>query len=176
MNTSAEALTTYSKDVLSLVTELSVISFMALGAVLLFIVVALRWGKENLVALNLALYVSYLLYTTFPYLAKLRTVGGDLPDWYADAAVFGLFTAVTYYIVRKVMWSDFMDEGASRWLDAVVLSLTTTLFGAALIYVLFPVSQTPLLTPILTAWLTNPAFFFWWLLLPLAVIFVTSRR
>lgn len=176
MQNSAEALTTYSKDVLSLTTELSVLSFMALGAVLIFIVIALRWGKENLVALNLGLYVSYLLYTAFPYLPRLRELGGDIPDWWIDAGVFGVCAVVTYYIFRKVMWSDFMSEGATRWLDAVLLSLSTTLFLSALVYILFPVSQTPLLTPILTEWLTNPAFFFWWLLLPLAVIFVTARR
>ena len=168
-------LSTYSKDVFGLAAEVSAITFVALGLVIALLLISLRFGTDLVIALNLGLYIGYLAHTNFPYLAKAREIGGESPDWWADVGVFVVFTLAGFFIFKRVISSAFMELEA-RWLDSVLLAVSTTLFIGVLTYALFPLPHTPIVTPIFTEWLSATYLFFWWLMLPLAVIFVVSRR
>lgn len=176
LDTATGTLTTYSKDVFSLVAEVSTITFVVLGVLFALLILALHFGKEFVISLNFGLYLGYLAYRNFPYLTKARELGGDYPDWWFDIAIFIGFTLFAFFIIRRVIGSDFSFGGETRWLDALLLSVSTTLLIAALTYALFPIPHTPILTPLVTDWLSDPGLFFWWLIIPLISIFIVSRR
>lgn len=171
-----DTFTAYSQNILGLVAEVSAITFVALGVFIALLIAGLRFGKDFVIALNLGLYVGYLAHTNFPYLAKARDIAGEAPDWWVDVGVFALFSLVGFFVLRRVIGSGFSFDDSPRFLDALLLSLSTTLLLMVLIFALFPIPHTPILTPLLTTWLSATYLFFWWLMLPLAVIFVVSRR
>ncbi len=168
--------TTYSKDVLGLAAEVSTITFIALGVLVALLVAGLRFGKDFVISLNLGLYIGYLGHTHFPYLAKAREIGGESPDWWADVGIFALFTLIGFFVLKRVIGSGFGFDDNARFLDALLLAFSTTALLVVLIFALFPIPHAPLLAPMITEWLSATYLFFWWLMLPLAVIFVVSRR
>lgn len=136
-----------------------------------FLLFAWYIGRGPLVAVLLAFYAAYALYTTFPFMSLLPTA----PALTALLAHIGLYLALSfafYIILRRVVVSDFLYIGI---FGLIALSFFGAAFLLALAYHVFPVAQVYNFTPAIDLLFAPKAYFFWWFVAPAVGLFFLAR-
>lgn len=114
-------------------------------------------GRASFVALLLALYASYAVYTVFPYTSFLPTTP-PITALLAHASLYAVFIFVFFLILRRMISSDFLYVSA---FGLAALSLLGAGFLIALASHAFSLTTIYQLTPAL-AGLFITKYFFWW--------------
>jgi hypothetical protein len=128
-------------------------------------------GKGQFVAIMLALYGAFAIYTVFPFKSLLPTAPA-LTALLAQAGLFIAISSVFYVILRRMVVSDFLYVGI---IGLVILSLLGAAFLIALANHTFMVSAVYQFTPTITKFITPDEYFFWWFIAPAVGLFFLAR-
>lgn len=123
------------------------------------------------IALIAALYIGFALYVAFPYASYLPTAPA-MTALGARLALYGVFTIMSYIILRKVAASDFINMSL---VGSLIVSLLTAGFLMALAYQSFPVRDIYQFTPSLDQLFAAKEWFFAWFIAPLIGIAFLTR-
>ena len=137
----------------------------------IFFLFAWYIGRGQLVAVLLAFYCAYALYTMFPYMSVLPTAPA-MTALLAQAGLYAGLTLAFYIILRRVVVSDFLYIGI---FGLLALSFLGAAFVLALAYHVFPVASVYNFTPAVDALFAPKAFFWWWFVAPAIGLFFLAR-
>ncbi|KND47363.1 MAG: hypothetical protein AB199_02960 [Parcubacteria bacterium C7867-004] len=132
---------------------------------------AMRAGRAVFTSLVIALYAGYGLYTVFPYKEMLAGSGGTVATA-SNLVLFLGLSFVPYLLLRKIATSGLMRINP---LIMIILSVATAGFILVLGYQSFDLGSLLPLTPMLESILMPEQYFFWWLVAPLAGLFIAAR-
>lgn len=128
-------------------------------------------GRGQLVAILLAFYTAYALYSTFPFQGFLPTAPA-LTALLSQLALYGGLTFLFYVVLRRVVVSDFLYVGV---FGLAALSFLAAAFLIALAYHVFPVADVYTFTPALDALFAPKDYFWWWFAAPAIGLFFLAR-
>ena len=147
-------------------------SFLFLIIILLFLVGFARFmGYGPFVGLIGALYISYALYSAFPYQAYLPSAPA-LTAIAAHLALYFGFFVLSYLLLRRVAASDFIHIGT---IGLLLISLSTAGFIMALAYQSFTVQTVYHFSPQLDLLFANKEWFYAWFVAPVITLFVFAN-
>ncbi len=138
---------------------------------------ALRYGKGRIIALILALYVALLTFTYFPYQGWFRFLGeGERQVLLSKGGIFLLMVVIVTLVLSRSISGEFPFWGIMRTLEVSLLSGSATLLLLSFWYQVLPFSGLYTFGAPIASLFGASQLFFWWLLIPLGVIFALSRR
>ena len=154
--------------VLDFVREL-IVPLLVFGALFIYSIIR---GQRALTSIILSLYVSLLISLEFPYYELLYQKLTFLGKEGINMLMFAIFTALGTILFEKIL-SRLLDETAFEgiWKKLVLAVLGTTLLMAYSYHVL-PVIQFIDPGAEIAKIFAPQAYFFWWLILPLAGLFL----
>lgn len=128
-------------------------------------------GRGPLVALLLALYAGYAVYSFFPYTSLLPTSPATT-TLFSHLGLYAAITFIFFIILRRVVVSDFLYIGL---FGIISLSFLGAAFLLALAYHVFPVASIYHFTPAVALLFAPKAYFFWWFVGPALGLFFFAR-
>ena len=134
----------------------------------LFSIGVFYFGKNRGTALALSFYPAYLLFDKFPYLDKL--IFTTNPQYLAlnKTLIFFGFLFITYIIISGYIAEDF---GNNRFVSTFLLGLVLTVLTLGFAHFILPVDQIYSFSPKLNLIFNNTIGFFWWITVPLILLF-----
>lgn len=138
----------------------------------IFIVLAVAKGKQSLINVILALYLALLLSLQFPYYDSLISGAGAETESMVKLVVFCLFAAGSVWLFNRLMPREFDEKAFEGFGMKLIFAMGATVLVMAFSYNALPVTEfvTPG-SPIQTLFAPSD-YFFWWLLLPLVLLFM----
>ena len=166
---------------ISSVSGLSISADAAIVGTLFALFLLLAWwlGVGRFTALLLGIYIAVPLYLNFPYVSQFMPESlatSPRGTFYSYAAVFAAFALLSFIILRRYVLTgrgDVMLPGAVEYL---ALAATATGLTLAVGYRLLPLELLYDFGPGIDRLFATPSYFFWWLLAPLAAVFLATRR
>jgi hypothetical protein len=137
----------------------------------LFFVFAWYVGRGAFVSLLLSFYGGYAIYSVFPYKAMLPD-STALTALLAEVGVYLAFTLVFFFIIKRLIVSDFLYIGG---FGLFILALLAAGFIMSLAYHVFPVSLVYQFTPALDLLFAPAQYFFWWFSAPVIGLLFLAR-
>jgi len=137
----------------------------------IFFLFAWYVGRGPLVALLLAFYCAYAVYSMFPYASYLPK-SPLFTALLAQTGLYALLTLVFYGILRRVVVSDFIYIGL---FGLIILSFLGAGFVLALAYQTFPVASVYTFTPAIDLLFASKTYFWWWFVGPAVGLFFLAR-
>lgn len=128
-------------------------------------------GRAQLAAVLLAFYAAFAIYIVFPF-ASLLPTAPPLTAFLAHAALYGALTVVFYFILRRMVVSDFLGVGI---FGLAALSILGAAFLIALAYHLFPLGTLYQFSPLIANLFEPDKYFFWWFISPAVGLFFLAR-
>jgi len=137
-----------------------------------FLLFAMVRGRQALTNLILGLYLALLISLEFPYYTPvLRETGGESGSPMIMILIFAAFTILATIFFGRLMPRDYGEPAFERFNIKIVLAALGTILLMAYSYHVLPVTE--LITPgsPIRALFAPEAHFFWWLILPLVILF-----
>jgi len=151
------------KTVLSFSSDIVVL--VALSAI--FASIGLFFGKKRLVAIILAFYPAGLIFSVFPF---FKNATGFL----SETLVFLVFFLLSFYLFGFILSTEFSYLRIRRLFEATILGITATALTISFSYhVVVVTSLYNFSTSIDRLFLGQ--MYFWWLLIPLGVLFILRK-
>lgn len=160
-------------DIPSLITLLHESLFMILVFVG-FLLYAIATGRQSITNIILGLYFALLISIEFPY---FETILANVHSEYAQSivmlAVFGLFAFLSTILFARLMPREYSEKKFEAFGKKILLSAAATALVMAFSYHALPVTDiiTPG-TPIQYLFGSETSFFYW-LLAPIVILFLT---
>jgi|TARA_R110000824_G_scaffold401771_1_gene615439 hypothetical protein len=145
------------------------VAFLVIAVV--FFVFALRAGRPAFISLVLSLYVGFGLFMVFPWKAQLMA-GEAMTTTVAGLIIFGILTALPYFIMRKVNTMGHLSIGT---IPLFILSLLASGALLAIGYHFLSLATILPATPPLMTYVVPTQYLFYWLIAPLVGFVVVSR-
>ncbi|MDP6387666.1 MAG: hypothetical protein QGG63_00040 [Candidatus Pacebacteria bacterium] len=158
-----------SYDTLGSVTSMSLDTIILITIFVAFFVYGLRYGKGRIISLILSFYISIPIIFSFPYIEKLSFA-------YSQIAVFLLIIVFLNIVISRFVYEEFPSRGLRRLIEAGLLSVSAGGLLLALSYHIIPITALHDFAAPIDALFTSTTTFFWWLIIPLAVLLFTVRR
>lgn len=137
-----------------------------------FTVIAIAKGRQAIINVVASLYLALLLSIHFPYYDKLFAFA-SAPTTLAlmKLGSFLVFTVFALILFVRIMPSEFLEGKFESFGKKLLLSLVATILVMVYSFTILPVSEflNPD-TPLQIAF-GREEWFFWWLLVPLVVLF-----
>ncbi len=140
---------------------------------IILFVFALRKGGSGLVALNLALYAGYALYSVFPYRDVIIGIGAT--PLVQAAISIGLFVAATILPFILILRLTSQSFGQLSIIFNLGLSFAAACFVLALGYHVFDISDIYTFSAPLNGLFEPEGYFFYWFIAPLVGVFFLAR-
>ncbi len=125
-------------------------------------------GKSKTVAFLLALFAAIPLYQSFPFITQFTVATGALPQALNVLGIFLAFTVLMFFVLNKYIVGDFIN---GNFFKSVILGIAFTALVLALSYFVLPVESLYDFGPNIDKWFTGNFGLFWWLVIPLGIIF-----
>jgi hypothetical protein len=129
-------------------------------------------GRQTVTNIIIGLYLALLISLEFPYYPQL--LGSFSPESHAFArlGIFLFFTALTTILCFRIMPSEFRERKFESFGRKLILSFAGTILIMIFSFNVLPMTEllTPG-TPLQSAFAPGD-YFFWWLLLPIGILFV----
>lgn len=145
--------------------------FLVVFGVLLFI--AIIRGRQAIINLIISLYLALLISLEFPFYASiLGSLSGSVGIATTKLLIFIAFTIAFSMLCKRIMPDEFRENKFESFGKKFLLALAGTALIMAFSFHVLPVTEflTPG-TPIQSLFAPD-SYFFWWLLLPLVVLFI----
>ena len=130
-------------------------------------------GRQAIINLIFGLYLALLISLEFPYYSKLLgSISSTQSIAIAKLALFALFTFITTWLFSRIMPDEFQEKKTETMGKKFMLAV-----GAAILVMIFSFHVLPVTefltpgTPVQSLFAPE-GYFFWWLLLPLAILFL----
>ena len=118
-------------------------------------------SSRALVALILALYISFLIFTLFPYQSYITTAQSSL-------IAFIFFLVLSLFVLRKVIRRDYEESAFENFGKKVIFALLASALIMAYSYHVIPVTEFISPGSLIHSLFAPAQNFFWWLIAPLA--------
>jgi len=144
-----------------------------LGVFLLFMIWATFKGRQAMINVIFGLYFALLISIHFPYTNYLtENLGSALAQSVGKLTIFTVFTILMTWLAARVMPDEFQEKKFESFHKKFLLAGAASILVMAFSFHVLPVTDflTPG-TPLQTAF-GPESYFFWWLLLPLVVLFL----
>jgi len=144
-----------------------------LAVFLLFMVWATLRGRQAMINVIIGLYLALLILVEFPYTSYLtENLGGGLAQSMGKLVLFAVFTILMTWLCYRIMPDEFREKKFESYFKKFILAGSASILVMAFSFHVLPVTDflTPG-TPLQIAFAPE-GLFFWWLLLPLVVLFL----
>lgn len=131
-------------------------------------------GKSKLLSLLFSLYVSGFIFENFYYLGRLVHGRTIMEEFLFRGFIFTAIVIVLTILFSRVLISG-LDSGARNWWKSLLLSFTSSGLLFSYLFHLFPVKEIFTFSPATQSLFASNSAFFWWLILPLAALFLTRK-
>ena len=134
---------------------------------------ALLKGRQAIINIIFALYLALLISVEFPYYNKvLGTINGAVSVSAAKLGIFLIFTILATILCFRIMPDAFREMKLESFSKKFTYALCATILVMVFSFNVLPVTEflTPG-TPIQSLFAPTQ-YFFWWLILPLAALFI----
>lgn len=134
---------------------------------------AMRAGRGGLIALILALYAGYALYTVFPYMDAIVGAGGA-PIVQAGISIllFAAASVIPFILVNRLTGGGF---GSLSIIQNFILALLAAGFLMALSYHVFDISNIYSFPEPLNQLFEPEGYFFYWFIAPLVGLYFIAH-
>jgi hydrogenase-4 membrane subunit HyfE len=135
-----------------------------------FFFYAIGKGRYALVNVILALYLALLVSIKFPYYEMLASGGGQSAA-IAKIIIFIVFVLIGIFLFRRHIPGDDYEPAFQSFWKKILLSVMATILVMIFSFHALPVTE--IITPgsPIQALFASEQNFFWWLVLPLIVLF-----
>jgi len=144
-----------------------------LAVFMLFMLWATFKGRQATINIIFGLYLALLIHIEFPYTDYLtENLGGSVAQSLGQLVLFFIFTILATWLFAHVMPDEFKEKKFESFFKKILLA------GAASILVMafsfHVLSVTDFLTPgtPLQTLFAPEGLFFWWLMVPLVILFL----
>ncbi len=153
-------------DILTLLKE----SIFTVTVFSVFLVYAMAKGRYALINVIFALYLALLVSIKFPYFDELTGTGGQSAAVTKILIFVAFIVAGTMLFRRHIPGDDYEPAFQKLWIKVLLATMATVLVMA---YSFHALPVTEILTPStpIQHLFAPEQHFFWWLILPLAVLF-----
>lgn len=166
-----------SKDALGAVTNMSLDTIILITIFVVFLVYGLRYGKYRMISLVISFYIVIPIISFFPYLNTLSFLGESVNAiTYSQIGVFLLIVIFLNVILSRFICEEFPSRGLRRLVEAGLLSASSGGLLLAIAYHIIPITALHDFAGPIDALFASATMFFWWLIIPLAVLLFTVRR
>jgi len=146
-------------------------------AIFVFLIIGFFYGlwagRTKLIAFLISLYVSGFLFENFYYLTKLVKGGSIIERFTFETIIFTLLAIVLTILFAKLLEPQF-ESGPKNWLKSFLISFSSIgLFFSYLFHIL-PAKEAFTFSPLVQNLFASNSAFFWWLFIPLIVLFWTK--
>jgi hydrogenase-4 membrane subunit HyfE len=138
----------------------------------IFLTIAIWKGRQTIINLICGLYFALLISSQFPYYdIVLKDLTESTVIAAAKLVIFILFTFLSTWLFKRIMPEEYREGKFETFHKKILLACAATILVMLFSFSILPVTEflTPG-TPIQSIFAPTQ-FFFWWLLLPLAVLF-----
>ena len=135
-----------------------------------FLILGLWKGRYFLVTFIFSLYLSLLFLLQFPFLENITSFS-PLGSGVTQTIVLSLFTIASFFLFRRHIPGDDYEKTLENFPLKVLLSGAATVLVLAFTYTILPLSGIVGIDTPLEKLFATEAYFFWWLILPLMVLF-----
>jgi hydrogenase-4 membrane subunit HyfE len=138
----------------------------------IFLVVAIFKGRQAIINVALGLYLALLISIQFPYYDQLFAgIESSQGMSVMKLLFFGFVTLLSTHLFKQLMPDEFREERFESFLKKISLAVLAT--GLVMVFSFQVLPVTEFLSPgtPLQALFAPAEYFFWWLLLPLVVLY-----
>lgn len=130
-------------------------------------------GRQALINLTIGLYLALLISLEFPYYDLLVGGVGAEGESIIKLVVFTLFALLATLFFARIMPDEFQEKKLESLGKKILLALGSTVLVMIFSYHVLPVTE--FITPgsPISALFGHAEYFFWWLLLPLVILYAT---
>lgn len=147
-------------------------SLYAIIAFGLFLSYATFKGRQAAMNLILGLYLALLLSMQFPYFNSLATSAGSATSQsIIQIGIFMVFTVAATALFGRLMPDEFLEKTFESFGKKILIAFVATVLLLAFTYQVLPIGELIDTSTPLQSLFSNSEYFFWWLLLPLVVLF-----
>lgn len=148
-------------------------------ALLVFVAVGFFYGllsgRTRLIAILLALYISQLLFENFRFLDAFIAEKGTLEMLFIRLAIFTALVVVLSFFFSRILFIS-KSVVSQKWWQIFLLSFLGVGLFVSMVFRLLPDIQLFTFSPLVQYLFASPSALFWWLLLPLPVLFFIMRK
>lgn len=138
---------------------------------------SMHLGKGAIITLIFSFYVGLLTYLHFPYIERfLFFTENETQLFLSNAAIFLAFVIISYVTLSRVVYADFSEGAPERIFEAGLLSAAATLLLLSFSYQILPVTTLYNFSESVDLLFEPSNLFFLWLVIPLAIVILTTRR
>lgn len=137
----------------------------------------MKFGKESIISLILSFYVSMPLINLFPYFDKISFLGdGEKTLLYLQIGLFIIIIFISNLIFNRIINVEVYYGGFRKLIENIFLGIVSGGFLIAISYHIINISILYDFGDYVDAIFMPQTLFFWWLIAPFIVIFLTIRR
>jgi fumarate reductase subunit D len=144
-----------------------------LAVFMLFMLWATFKGRQAMINIIFGLYLALLILIEFPYTDYLTdNLGGSVAQSLGQLVLFSIFTVLTTWLFAHVMPDEFKEKKFESFFKKILLAGAASILVMAFSFQVLPVTEflTPG-TPLQTLFAPE-GLFFWWLMVPLVILFL----
>ncbi|MEK7595959.1 MAG: hypothetical protein AAB564_00165 [Patescibacteria group bacterium] len=131
-------------------------------------------GRTRMVAVLFSIYISQLLFEHTRFINFFLEDREILEIFLLKAAAFfALIVILSHFLIRSV-FSRSEDSGV--WWQIFLLSFSEVGLLISAVFRLLPAVELFTFSPLVSYFFASPNAYFWWLILPLIVLFVILRK
>lgn len=129
-------------------------------------------GRYALINIIFALYLALLISLKFPYYdTLLHTSSGDTA--FAKISIFVIFVIIGTFLFRRHIPGDDYEPAFQHFGKKIILAVSATILIMIFSFHALPVTEIVHTSTPIQALFAPQAHFFWWLILPIIVLFFT---
>lgn len=143
--------------------------------ILLFFI-SVRYGKSNIISFLISLYIGILAFLSFPFLEEVTFLkSSEVQVTLSHIAIFIILVLIIHSVIRRVVYIEYSYRKFFKYAEAAILSIATTGLFFAFLYHTIPFATLYDFGTSIDN-LFSSEYFFWWLVAPIVVLLITSRK
>jgi hypothetical protein len=129
-------------------------------------------GRQAMINLTVGLYLALLILLEFPYLANvLGSFSSSSGQAIAQLSLYGIITILTTWLCYRIMPDEFDEERFESAGKKLLLAGGATVLVLAVSFNIVPITELLAADTPIQSLFSGDELFFWWMLLPLAIMF-----
>ena len=132
-------------------------------------------GRTRMTAVLLSIYISQLLFEHTRFINFFLESREILEIFLLKAAAFFALIVILSHFLTKSVFRP-MAEDSGIWWQIFLLSFSEVGLLISAVFRLLPAVELFTFSPLVSYFFASPNAYFWWLILPLLVLFVIMRR
>ncbi|MFQ5662067.1 MAG: hypothetical protein ACE5F2_02335 [Candidatus Paceibacteria bacterium] len=137
----------------------------------------LKYGKRRIISLIISLYISIPIISFFPYLQKVLFLGETVDKMlYMQIILFFLMVVLINILIDRVISWELGERGVRKLVELGALAIASGGLLVSISYHIIPITALHDFAPPIDSIFASGTVFFWWLVIPLAVLLFTVRR